>query len=248
MAAMSSHAVNSRIVVRRRFHGPPESGHGGYTCGLIAAFIDGPAAVTLRRPPPLERELDVRRLASGRVAVYDGETLIAEAAPTTLEKPVPAPVSLDEAAAASEGYLGFRQHPFPGCFGCGPERAEGDGLRIFASRVRGRDLVAAQWTPDGSLASAGGEVRPEFVWAALDDSGVWSLLSGSQDLQPMVLGRLTAALIDTIRAGERCVVSGWPLGREERKAYSGTALFGEDGSLRAYARAIWVRLRNPGTP
>ena len=29
------------IVIDRRFHGPPESGHGGYTCGLLAREIDG---------------------------------------------------------------------------------------------------------------------------------------------------------------------------------------------------------------
>jgi hypothetical protein len=231
------------IVVRRRFHGPPESGHGGYTCGLIAAFIDGPAEVTLRRPPPLEREMEVRRLEDGGVAVYDGETLIAEAAPAKLEIPIPAPVSFAEAAAAREGYLGFQLHSFPSCFGCGPQRAEGDGLRIFAGRVPGRDLVAAPWTPDRSLASDDGYVRPEFVWAALDDSGAWSLQTGPEDWQPIVLGRLTAVLIDSVRAGERCVVIGWPLGREERKAFSGTALFSEDGSLRAYARATWIWLR-----
>lgn len=235
--------MSQRIIVRQRFRGPPESGHGGYTCGLIAAFIDCPAEVTLRRPPPLERELKVRRPDGGRVAVYDGETLIAEAAAATLEMPVPAPVSHDEATAASEGYLGFQQHLFPGCFGCGPERAEGDGLRIFAGRVRGRDIVAAPWTPDSTLASTGSEVRPEFVWAALDDSGAWSLQSGLQGWQPIVLGRIAAALLDRVAVGERCVVIGWPLGQEQRKAYSGTALFGEDGSLRAYARATWVRLR-----
>jgi len=239
---MSVHALSERIVVRRRFHGPPDSGHGGYTCGLIAAFIDGPAEVTLRLPPPLEQELEVRRLDGGRVAVYAEQTLIAEAAPAKIEMPIPAPVSHDEAAAASESYLGFQQHLFPGCFGCGPERAEGDGLRIFAGRVRGRNLVAAPWTPDSLLASAGGEVRPEFVWAALDDSGAWSLQS-NQDWQPIVLGRLAAVLLDRVRAGERCVVIGWPLGHEDRKAYSGTALFGEDGSLRACARATWVRIR-----
>jgi hypothetical protein len=231
------------IVIDRRFHGPPESGHGGYTCGLIAAFIDGPAEVTLRRPPPLEREMEVRRLDGGGVAVYAHETLIAEAAPATLEMPIPAPVSFSEAAATREHYLGFQQHTFPTCFGCGPERAEGDGLRIFAGRVPGRHLVAAPWTPDPSLASADGDVRPEFVWAALDDSGAWSLQVDPEGWQPVVLGRLAAALIDRVRAGERCVVIGWPLGREGRKAYSGTALFGEDGSLRAYARATWVQIR-----
>ena len=174
--------------------------------------------------------------------MYDGETLIAEAGPATLEMLVPAPVSREE-AAASKGYLGFQRHLFPGGFGCGPERVEGDGLRIFAGRVRGRDLVAAPWTPDGSLASADGQVRPEFVWAALDDSGAWSLQSGLEDWQPMVLGRLAAVFLDRVRAGERCVVIGWPMGHEKRKAYSGTALFGEDGSLCAYARATWVRIR-----
>jgi hypothetical protein len=211
------------IVVRRRFRGPPESAHGGYTCGLIAAFIDGAAEVTLRRPPPLEREMEVRRLDGG-VAVYDGETLIAEGAPATLEMSIPAPVSLAEGTTARDGYLGFQQHQFPGCFGCGPERAEGDGLRIFAGPVRGRDLVAAPWTPDRSLAFTDGEVRPEFVWAALDDSGTWSLQSGPEDYQPMVLGRLAAALIDRVRAGEQCVVVAWPLGREERKAYVNASL------------------------
>ena len=101
------------IVVRRRFRGPSESGHGGYTCGLIAAFIDGPAEVTLRRPPPLEREMEIRRLDGGCVAAYDGETLIAEAQPATLEMSIPAPVSPAEAAIAREGYLGFHQHQFP---------------------------------------------------------------------------------------------------------------------------------------
>jgi len=187
--------------------------------------------------------MEVRRLDGGRVAVYDGETLMAEAQPATLEMSIPAPVALAEAAMARDGYLGFQEHQFPGCFGCGPERAEGDGLRIFAGRVRGRDLVAAPWTPDRSLASTDGEVRPEFVWAALDDSGVWSLQSDPEDYQPMVLGRLAATLVDRVRVGERCVVVAWPLGQEERKAYSGTALFGEDGSLRAHARATWVRIR-----
>lgn len=43
------------IVISRRFQGPPEPGHGGDTCGLLAREIEGPAAVTLHMPPPLER-------------------------------------------------------------------------------------------------------------------------------------------------------------------------------------------------
>ena len=32
-------------------------------------------------------------------------------------------------------YPGLRSHPFPTCFACGPDRAEGDGLRIFPGPV-----------------------------------------------------------------------------------------------------------------
>src|SRR5215213_4316915 len=49
------------VVIERRFNGPPDSGHGGYSAGRAAALVDGPAEVTLRRPPPLETPLTVRR-------------------------------------------------------------------------------------------------------------------------------------------------------------------------------------------
>jgi len=44
-------------VIGRRLPEPPEAGHGGYTCGLLAREIDDPAAVTLDVVPPLERPL-----------------------------------------------------------------------------------------------------------------------------------------------------------------------------------------------
>ena len=46
------------VMIPRRFNGPPDSGNGGYSCGVVAALLDAPAVeVTLRAPPPLEREL-----------------------------------------------------------------------------------------------------------------------------------------------------------------------------------------------
>ena len=45
--------MTGSLTVARRFCGPPGSGNGGYVCGLIAGFLDGPAEVTLRLPPPL---------------------------------------------------------------------------------------------------------------------------------------------------------------------------------------------------
>lgn len=53
------------IVIERRFRGPPESGHGGYTCGLLAREIPGAAEVSLRVPSPLERRLTLAAMTAG---------------------------------------------------------------------------------------------------------------------------------------------------------------------------------------
>ena len=48
---------NQRIVIARRFCGPPDSGNGGYSSGLIANAISQNAECTLRKPIPIEREM-----------------------------------------------------------------------------------------------------------------------------------------------------------------------------------------------
>src|SRR3990172_3004242 len=108
--------MKERVVIPRRFRGPPESGSGGYTCGVVAALVGGPAEVTLRRPPPLNRPLDVQRLDGGAVAVLDGETLVAEGIPASVKIDVPEPVSFSDAEAAAASYLGFQHHLFPTFF------------------------------------------------------------------------------------------------------------------------------------
>ena len=134
--------MSGSLTIARRFRGPETSGNGGYTCGLIARFIAGDAEVTLRRPPPLDRPLTVTR-EGGRVLVHDGPDLIAEAVPSPLDLEVPAAPTPAEAEAAVPRYAGFIRHFFPGCFVCGPERAAGDGLRLFPGRVPGWD----RWPP-----------------------------------------------------------------------------------------------------
>src|SRR5204863_978672 len=99
-------AVNGHIVIPRRFNGPPDSANGGYTCGRIAAFFDGTPEITLRRPPPLERELDVVQ-KDGRLELRDAGEVIAEAEPTELELDVPPPPTLADADEASTRYAGF---------------------------------------------------------------------------------------------------------------------------------------------
>lgn len=228
---------DQEIRVQERFRGPPDSANGGYVCGLVAGIIGGAAEVTLRRPPPIGRPLVVRH--DGGVAFLDGEAVVAEGVSADVEVEAPEPIGLRDAVDAARRYPGFVLHPFPTCFVCGPERNEGDGLRIFPGPVTGREIVAAPWTPDHTLAGADGRVRPEFVWAALDCPGAFA--NGFPQI-PMVLGRLTGRPVAAVEPGEECVVVGWSAGVEGRKHFAGTALFGADGELRAIARATWIRL------
>jgi hypothetical protein len=226
------------LVIDARSCGPPDSGNGGYVCGLVGAVLGGPVEVTLRRPPPIGRPL-LRRATEGGFALFDGEELVAETAPARLELDVPDPVHPGDAREAARSYPGFARHPFPTCFVCGPQREQGDGLRIFPGPVTGRDVVAAPWTPGRTLANGEGLVRPEFVWAALDCPGAFA--NGFPEI-PMVLGRLAVKLIRPVRFGQPFVVVGWSEGSEGRKRFAGTALLGDDGKILAQAKATWIIL------
>jgi hypothetical protein len=227
------------LTIARRFCGPPDSGNGGYTCGLVANALPGVVAVTLRRPPPLDQELQLVRTPEG-VALLDGDATVAEGRRAELAlEPPPCP-GLAVAAEAAARYHGLEQHAFPSCFVCGTGRDPGDGLRIFAGDAGVDGLVAAPWKPGGDLADADGRVRPEFVWAALDCPGAWAWLAELE--RPLVLGRLTASLDRPLRAGRLYIVGGWRLGRTGRKHESGTAVWSADGTVCARAQATWIEI------
>ena len=218
------------LVIDRHFRGPTESANGGYTCGILASLLHGPAEVTLRLPPPLDAPLQVdwadeRR----RIELRDGDALVAEAEPSDVELELPEPIAFEVAAAAALPE-GDRNSGFPQCFVCG--WARNDGLGIYAGAVAGTDAVAATWTPRPD------HVAPEFVWAALDCPGAYAVHGGERGMP--VLGRLAARVEHLPHPGERCVVMGWPLGADGRKLYAGTALFGEDGRVLGAARATWI--------
>jgi hypothetical protein len=228
------------LTINPRFNGPPDSGHGGYVSGVVAGWLAGPARVRLHRPPPLGHRLAIRLDGEG-VTLLDADAVVATGTPTVVNVDMPSRVELSDAEAAAREYPGFRHHVFPRCFACGPARAAGDGLRIFPGPVPGRGLVAAPWVPDGSLAGGDGNVRPEFLWAALDCPSGWAAIVAAGG-EPMLLGELAARLLGRIRVGERCVVMAWTLGGEGRKHYAGAAVLGEDGTLRAVGRAIWITI------
>jgi hypothetical protein len=234
--------VPDTLTIPRRCNGPPDSANGGYTCGLVAGWIGTAAAVALRAPPPLERPLEVR-LEDATVRVADGETLVAEGRPGEPDLELPEPPTLAEARRASErgSEPWARDHPFPTCVTCGPDREPGDGLRIFPGELSDRGLYAAPWAPDPSLAAADGSVPAPWVWAALDCPSSAPVTIG-EERAPCVLAHLTARLDAAVEAGEPHVIVSWLLGRDGRKHHSGSALFTAGGKLRGSARALWIEL------
>lgn len=232
--------MTETIVIDERFCGPAGSANGGYACAMAAQWLDGPAEVTLRVPPPLRRTLTVRR-GEERVSLLDGDVVVAEARPTTVEVDVPEPVSFDDAQRAASLYPWRDGHPYPTCFVCGPHRKAGDALCIFPGPVEGRSLYAAPWTPDPSLADSAGRVRDEFAWCALDcPSGIVTDLLG--DVGRILLGRLAADLRRPVHADSPHVVQAWPISSEGRKLHTASALFTAEGELCAIARAVWIEV------
>jgi hypothetical protein len=225
--------MTSVVRFARRYRGPETSANGGYAAGTLAALFDGPAEVTLRLPPPLERDLTVERRDGGAL-LLDGEAVVAEAVPAEVELEAPPPVSFEEARAASARYVPFGADTFRGCFSCGALREEGDGLCILPGRLPDGRAVAAQW-----LAR---EPSVPVVWAAIDCSGAYAI--GGEGRGETVLGRMAARIERLPEEGEQCVVVGRPRGEDGRKLYASTALFGEGGELLAVARQTWIAPRS----
>lgn len=244
-----STTTHSTVTLDHRFCGPPDSGNGGVSAGLVADALEGACEITLRAPPPLGRPMQLSR-DGDNVLLTCGEHTIATGKSKPLAHPTfdaPPLSSPDYAAAlaAQPGYAGFERHNFPGCFVCGPAREEGDGLRIFAAPL-GTGVVAA-WQPDASLTDDGEVVAPRFVHAALDCPSYFAL--GDTQLVAL-LGRMHSELIAPLRVGEPTVICAWPVSRDGRKYQSAVVMTGEDGRTVARALNTWIEIDGevPGPP
>jgi hypothetical protein len=226
------------IVIAKRYRGPESSGNGGYTSGLVAERVGrlagagvvgvgvGAIEVTLRVPPPLERPLRVAEAGGAAVQVFDGETLVAEGRAAELDLELPEPMPYAEAVRLAEATPPDPEHPFPGCFTCGPN---GEGLRLRTAAA-GDGRVVAPWRPEAR--------DPLLVWAALDCPGAFAV--NPENARGLtVLGRLTARIDTLPEAGDECVVVAWPLGGEGRRLFAGTAVFRGEQAL-ARAKAVWI--------
>lgn len=233
-------------MIERRFRGPPDSAQGGYACGVLAERIEGPCAtVSLRLPPPLERPLDVSRGDEGTMRLLDGDRLVAEGGPADLELEAPDPVPWEEAERASTQSPWADRHPFPGCFGCGPERSQHEAVAIEMGPLEDGELFAGSWLPATDFAAEDGAVDPLCVWAALDcPTAAPAFL---HDAGPSVLASLTGRILAPVQAGQRHTVVAWLIGHEGRKHRGAAAIHGPDGELCAYSEGLWIELRDPST-
>jgi hypothetical protein len=232
-----------RVLIPRRFNGPPASANGGYACGLVARHIGrGPAEVSLRSPPPLDTALELKRGDDGEVFLFHRDVLVAEgrsADPVDVEPPVRPSVAAAREALRRHPWLHGR-HPFSECYVCGAGRH--DGLGLHFGDLRGHDgVTAALLVADETVPHDAAGLVPEIAWGALDCPSYVPALWNAD--VPSLLARMHAELLEPIPIGEPIVATGWLLEAEGRKHHTASALLAADGRLLARARHLWVRPR-----
>lgn len=228
------------ITVDSRFRGPLTSGNGGVSAGLVAGFVQGPATVRLRRPPPIGKPLQVRR-AESVVEVIDADEVVMEASGGT--HPVDLPVDSEilmrtftrGTTAVPDDYA------VPECFVCGPRE---DGLRICPQYLPGTDVWATVWIPDASVSADGVTVDPHILWGALDCPAGFAVVRYGL-VEPTffpALARISANLDRPLPVGHPVAVFGWLIDEDERRINGGTAVVDTDGTVFASAYAQHARL------
>jgi hypothetical protein len=229
------------IVISGRFNGPPASGNGGYTCGMLASILEGACRVRLHSPPPLDKALSVFKIDNDSLEMREGELLVGTAVKTVLDLDIPPAPTLEQAERASKGFLCYEEHSYPSCFVCGPGRSGHDGLCLYPGPVDDWGLLACVWQPAPDLLDEKANVRPEIVWSALDCPGYYA--ATGEALVPVLLGELTADLLGPVPGNKPLVVFAWPLGVEGRKLYGGVAIANEEGEILACSRSTWIALK-----
>lgn len=222
------------ITIPNQFNGPPGSGNGGYSAGLLAQHLDGPHTIRINAPIPLETPLTIAGDGDNTVLMA-GDTLIMTARPEAPRiEPRPAP-SYETAKEASEHPRPFGAGENSVCFVCGRGREAGEGLRIFCGQLEDPETAATIWVPHETFADKDGLVQPEIVWAALDCPGGFSL----PDVDRALLGEMNAQILERPPVGEPLIIASWRTGGKGRKHFAGTALYTKNGTLLAHADTLW---------
>ncbi len=231
------------IEIIPRYCGPSDSANGGYTAGILAQFIDGPAKVRLKMPPPLSTVMNIEE-SDGEAHLFNDEHIVASASPAHFAAQPLTPPSMENAIAARVRYSGHIKHPCPECFVCGTDREAGDALQLFTgatSNTLEETVTACDWQPTRDLLDVMGFVQPEFVWAALDCPGYFGL--GLEPGRLCLLGEMSAEIIEDVPGDLPLIAYGWNRGHEGRKFYAGSAIADAEGNIYARAEQTWIELK-----
>ncbi|MDP4890306.1 MAG: hotdog fold thioesterase [Porticoccaceae bacterium] len=257
--------MQKHITIPERFRGPPTSGNGGYVAGAFAEQVqqnpDQAVEVTLRAPIPLNATMSVHRHdaadrasvtieidADSTSALSTTKTLIAEVRLQPFSLDIPTPPTYQQALAIRHLAVPLQQRqdsPMPGslglhpiCFCCGAGHPT--GLQVYAAPLQ-TGQVAAAWQTRAEWADSDGLLPARFLWTALDCPGQLAYFHAGQ--LTGLLGRMTARVHGTVRAGEPLVVTAWPINVDGKKHFAGSAIFNQKGELIAQAIAVWIGKR-----
>ncbi len=237
--------ANSLGTVRidKRYCGPPKSGNGGYSCGLLANFIEGAANVRLSIPPPLDTDIQIISEDSGIGAYVEGAK-IGQAAPAYVDINLPKIPTREAIKKARQIYLDDADnHPLDVCFVCGPKRQPDDGLCLFTGPIENSTVNADFWSPNADHADEDGLVRPEILWAALDCPTFFALRNGNTKF--CLLGSLTAEVYRRPKSKEELIIMAWARGVDGRKLFGDCAIVDEKGEIIAASNAVWIEITDP---
>ena len=222
-------------TISNRFAGPPFAANGGYTAGLLAEHLGVRGAhVQLRAPVPLDTPIEIIVDDPQATISHHGHDLVTASPISLLDRTHPQVDFVTAAIAA--GSTDPTNHPFPGCFVCGPDRSHEDGLHLFPGHVSD-DVVAVSWRPAMWQADPTGTVGMRMVTAALDCPSVFPYLEpgGAALLASMTfeVGRLP-------HVGEHLIVTGWRRHSEGRKLFAASAIATAEGETLARANTLWI--------
>lgn len=243
----------NNTILSQRFCGPPKTGNGGFTAGiLVEAAGTETAEIRLLSPTPVETSIIIESEKGLRGVIYDDTkkvlaTLKSIADEDFPDYKLPKVPDLDEAKKVSALYPGFTTHPFPTCFVCGPKREVNDGMRIFvgpaSEQIGFENLMAGHWLPNESVATQNGFVRDAAIWGALDCPGGFSAVLDKPQL--IVLSKIRGKIIERPITGENYIIMSWRLQKLTRAFKVMTAIFESDSKrLFAIAEALWLSPKN----
>lgn len=218
-----------------RFAGPPFAVNGGYAAGLASEHLGARRAhVQLLAPVPLDTMVEIAVDETEAIIRREGRTLLTASPASLLDRSHP-PVDFVTAALAAGG-ADRENHPFPGCFVCGPDRSQTDGMHILPGKVR-PGLVASSWRPAPWQADPTGTVPLRMVTAALDCPSIFPFM---QPGGAALLASMTFDVRRLPRVSEHLVVTGWSRGAEGRKMFGASAIATADGEPVARANTLWI--------